>query len=203
MFPGRKEFGTAVNLEELVARSKEGHLSAQDVSQVVSALESGSGADTYRLLYVIGRAGFREHEDVVARFLDYTVDPQVVALSIHILCTQWGLGSGYRDRLEYFLGGVEWDIFDEARHAAISSSGEYLKSEGDCGLFGALLRIARDDESDLSRRFAVESLARALGEPHGQAVAPAEEGRHQWSELILERADQHYRVECGSQLSTD
>jgi hypothetical protein len=134
--------------------------------------------------------GAREHEDLAARFIHYAPAPQVAALAINFLCVHWKLFHRYRPQVIEALRGIEWDLLDEVKQAAISAAGEYLGSTCDPPLLEEVMNIAESHEVDLSGRFAVEALARALGEPHSTAVFPrgAEEGRA-WAQNILERAN--------------
>lgn len=150
---------------------------------------------TYRCLYIIVRSEAREYEDLVAEFLDFDEDPQVAALALSGLCTHWQLGVRYRDYIQRYLRGVSWDIFDEVRMAAISASGEYLRSRRDCSMLRNLLANTEAGDSDIAR-FAVEAVARALGEPHKRAVPPSRAESDDWVNLIVSRGKQRVLSEC-------
>ena len=187
----------SLNVEDLVIRAKVGEVSGPELEAAANALERGAGKDTYQLLYVLGRTDSRKHERLIASFLDFEQDAQVAALALSILCSQWGLGERYREHLHGFLLGEDWDFIDEVKQAAISSAGEYLRSTSDCSILGTLFAIATSAPGDLNERFAVEALARSLGEPHSSAVFPAGADAKFWGEDILTRARQRLEAECG------
>jgi hypothetical protein len=185
------------SLEDLVARSKVGEVTKSELAEVVRSLREGAGEQTYKLLYVLARAGSREHEELVARYLDYEEDPQVVALALSALCVQWQMASRYRDYIRKYLRGVDWDVLDEARISAISASGEYLRSARDCSLLHDLLYVAEAGGPMLAR-FSVEAVARALGEPHSRSVPPSEDESREWAAAILARGSERYLTECDN-----
>jgi hypothetical protein len=185
-----------LDTEDLMARVKLGTLSDGELDRVAVALEQGAGRDTYKLLYVLGRSFSRRHEDVIASFLKFSEDAQVAGLAISILCTQWKLGGKYREILETFLRGAEWDILDEAKVAAMTAAGEYLRDTVDCPIFLALLSIARSESGGLNGRFAAEALARALGESHADSVPPPGVSADTWIGRMVTRAEQRFGAEC-------
>ncbi|TBL45338.1 hypothetical protein EYA84_00730 [Verrucosispora sp. SN26_14.1] len=185
-----------LDLEDLVRRAKVGEVSNREVGRVAEVLRGPGGSETYRLLYVLLRVGAREHEDLAARYIRYSPDPQVAALALNFLCVHWKLFRRYRSEVVKALNGMEWDSLDELKQAAISATGEYLRSASDQFLLDKIIKLAESYEFDLSGRFAVEALARALGEPRATAVFPrgAEEGR-EWAQSILQRANARLRVD--------
>ena len=187
----------AMDVHDLVTRAKSGSVSERELDEVALALEHGAGKSTYRLLYVLGRMGSRRHEELVARYLDFNSDGQVAGLAVSILCTQWALGSKYRDPLLAHLKGMPWDVLDEAKQAAITAAGEYLRDGTDCPMLEVLLSVATTDSHDLNRRFATQALARALGEPHGRSVHPPGDEAEAWGADVVQRAAARFASECG------
>ena len=183
-------------LDDLVYRAKVGEVTAEELLLVSAALTDHPERDAYKLLYVLGRAGARDQERLVAQFLDAPTDPQVAALALSILCTHWGLGDRYRASLLAFLRGRDWDVLGEARDAAVTAAGEYLRGTVDCEVLEALLAVAENDDDDLGARFAAEALARALGEGHASALPPAGESVERWTAVVRSRARTRLNAEC-------
>lgn len=178
-----------LDVDDLVQRAKIGKVTNEEVGRIVAVLKGETSVDVYRLLYVLVRVSAREYEFLVARFINYPADPQVAALALSSLCVQWKLAHRYRHSILLALGGVEWDLFDELKQAAIAAAGEYLRSAKDPLVLDRLTNIATSCESELNRRFAVEALARALGESYSEAVFPRDVGEGcVWAQAILDRA---------------
>lgn len=185
------------NVEDLVMRAKVGSICGPELEEVARTLQRGAGNDTYQLLYVLGRTASRTHERLIASFLEFEQDAQVAALALRILCIQWGLGQKYREHLEKFLQGESWDILDEAKQSAISCAGEYLRGVSDCAILKGLLLSANPVTDNLIARFAVEALARSLGESHSNAVLPAGADARSWRDKVRSRAQQRLVTECA------
>nr|WP_157555003.1 hypothetical protein [Herbidospora sakaeratensis] len=151
-------------IDELVARAKDGALNDEELEAVARRLEARP-PQSYKLLYVLARSGYRPGEDLIASFLESPEDPMLARLALQTLCDQWGLAHKYMERLKDFLQGVEWDIFDEVKQVACSAAGYVLATESKCDLLTLLINIAVGDSSDLTRICAVEALASALGRP--------------------------------------
>ena len=157
---------------DLASRSKEGKVTAGELRQAADILADGrGGAETYRLLYVLGRSRAYQYENLVAAFLDYREDPMVARLALQILCNFWARARQYRDAIARFLDGADWDALGDVRQIAISAAGELLSASRDCGLLARLIRLsdpAHDDE--LERRIAVEAIARSTGLTRQQII---------------------------------
>lgn len=188
-----------LDLEDLVERAKAEQVSSEEIEKIANALPGSAGTDTYRLLYVLLRMRARKYEDLIAGFISYPSDAQVAALALSNLCVQWGLAGRYRDRIIEAIDGIGWDDFGELKQSAISAAGEYLTSTSDSLLLKKLIDIAMLYETDLSGRFAIEALARALGDPHSVAVFPREVKDGQaWAMGILERGTSRLAAERSS-----
>ncbi|GAA1649771.1 hypothetical protein [Actinoplanes couchii] len=178
-----------LNLDEVVHRSKEGTVSKAELARVAEALKAPEGGDLYRLLYILLRTGAKEYEDLLASYIDYSADSQSAALVLGSLCTQWGRFDRYRDRVVEALAGVPWDFMDDLKRSAISATGEYLMVSSDRSLLERLVGHAESYRDDLIGKFAVEALARALGEPASVAVFPRDETEGAlWANKIIDRA---------------
>jgi hypothetical protein len=187
-----------LDVADLVNRAKEGAVSTGELRAIADRLEDGAGSDTYRLLYVIARMGAREYEELLAGYMRYSEDPQVAALALSVLCVQWERCHLYRDRLLDALAGVPWDQFDELKQAAISAAGEYLRSANDLAVFQLLLETAEVHEVSLEGKFAIEALARALGEPRSDATYPRDPAKGRaWAQGILNRAQGRAKTELA------
>ncbi|KJK49699.1 hypothetical protein UK23_13225 [Lentzea aerocolonigenes] len=109
-------------MEQLVLRAKEGTLSAAEVDAVAARLTSEPlDEDTYSLLYVIARTRATRHRRIVESFLDCSEDPMLARLAVQTLCTFWGEADRYRDVLDRFIAGVEWDEDGDVRDVALSA----------------------------------------------------------------------------------
>lgn len=191
------------NPDDVVRRAKTGGLSNYDLENIALTLRSPDVDErhVYQLLYALARAGNREYEDLIAGYLDYRRDPQVAALAVSSLCTQWGLTRRYRDHVVAALRGLEWDAMDEVRQAASTAAGEYLRLAEDCEILRELINLAQGDWEDLDRRFAIEALARSLGESHSQAVFPAEaSAAESWANHIRQQSIDRMRRDCESEV---
>lgn len=187
--------------DDLVTRAKEGRVASAEVAEVVKILTARrGGADTYDLLYVIGRSGVVSEEALVAGFLEYREDPMVARLALQTLCTFWGQTQRYLGEVERFLDGVEWDVMGDVREVAISAAGDHLGEHRHCGLLTRLLALADPaSASAVERRIAVEALAHAVGEPLVSAIN-ADKGNvtwEQWAEEVTARAQQRLAADCS------
>lgn len=185
-------------LDELVLRAKEGAVTVSEIEAVASALSSrGNVADTYRMVYILGRMGCYQYEDLLARFLNFPSEPQVAGLVISILCSQWGLAAKYRDELLQALRSHPWDVDNEVRLVAISASGKYLVSNSDCDVLVRLIEIAESDDYSHMRRFALEALSRSLGAGYSEAVMPSDQvAKATWSREIMDQARSSMLKDC-------
>lgn len=190
-------------LDELVLRAKEGAVTAGEIEAVASALSSdANAAENYQMVYVLGRMGCRQYEDLLARFLNFPRDPQVAGLAISMLCVHWRLAVKYRDELLEALRGQPWDVEDEARVSAISASGEYLAGNSDCDVLARLIETAESDEFSHMRGFGLEALARALGAGYSDALIPRDQAaKATWARDIMDRAQSRLLKECANRPS--
>jgi hypothetical protein len=178
-------------LPDLVRRSKEGAVLDREIDRVAEILAADEGgSDTYQLLYVIARSDVRAHEELVARFLDYREDPMVARLALQTLCTFWGLAGRYREQIERFIKGVDWDIIGDVRQVAMTAAGKFLREYRNHALLQELLRLTDPANTDkLERRIAIEAIAYALGDPiedtlgSGKGTVELEN----WSENVVSR----------------
>jgi hypothetical protein len=166
-----------VNIADLVSRSKAGTVSTVELAEVARAIEAGApDSELYYLLYVLGRSFSYEHEELIARYIEYPADPWVARCAIEVLCRMWSLQPKYAAELRRFIAGVKWDE-GEVRQIALAAAGEYLTSHVDTEMLELLLNRADPaNESALERQIAVEALAVALGAPLAQVV------KHDWSQ---------------------
>ncbi len=190
-----------MDLDDLVARAKEGAVSNDEIERIAVGLSGGTVPQdqTYQMVYVLGRTGSKAHEDLVASFIGCSDDTQVAALALSIICNHWGLAAKYRQQLIEALRGYSWDESEEVRDAAISASGELLATARDCGLLKELLRIAQDEADQLTTRLSLEALARATGASYTSAVMPRDPAQAVvWAQDVRSRADARYKEECIS-----
>jgi hypothetical protein len=184
-------------------RAKDGNVSPGELGKVAGILAGDRGGpETYRLLYVLGRSRAYAYEELVARFLEYREDPMVARLALQILCSFWGRTDRYRDAVERFLDGVDWDYLRDVREIAISAAGSFLAGHRDCGLLARLLRLSDPaHDHELERRFATEAIARAIGLTH-QQITSRDSGdggslsRDEWAETIRSRGEERFAAEC-------
>jgi hypothetical protein len=178
-----------MDLDDLVDRAKQGAVLPDEVAAVAAALKSASD-EKYRLLYVLGRCGATEHEELVAGFLDGD-DGELAGLALRILA-QWGRTGSYLGHVRAFVNGLEWDDFGDARMIAVSVAGEHLRTHTDSSLLTALLSLSRaeDDGDEVIRRVALEALAVALGDPVAETLRAGGSERDAWTARVLARAEE-------------
>ena len=181
---------------QLLDKAKDGRLSGHELDQVVAAIKDPDVAgDRYTLLHIIGRAMDPSCEDLVAGYLDCPEDPMLARLALQILSSYWGKTSQYMDYVRRFLRGVDWDTDGDVRQIAISIAGEFLRKTWDEELFRDLLDIATNETNfPEMRRFAIEALARAMGDDWNEippATAKADLG-DEWYSNTLHRAFQKF-----------
>jgi hypothetical protein len=188
------------DIQDLVLCSKEGAVSTAELHETADILAADrGGADTYSLLYVLGRSQARTYEGLVAGSLEYRIDPMVARLALQILCRFWGLTDKYHEKVLTFLKGVDWDCDGDVRQIAISATGEFLTANRDCVLLDQLLRLggpANDDE--IERRIAIEAIARAVGVPLKEALNPdlSSVAWEAWADRIRECGQERFTSEC-------
>lgn len=113
-----------MNVDDLVARSKQGHVTESEIEAVARLLSSRRDHErAYSLLYVLARSFATEHEELVAGFLDHRDDPTLARLALQTLCSSWELGEKYADEMRRFIDGVPWDHLGDVRPVAISAAG--------------------------------------------------------------------------------
>ena len=190
---------TEADVDDLVARAKEGLVTKAEISEVARLLEDRVDDEhAYRLLYVIGRSRATEHEELVAGFLDEEEQPSVAALALQVLCSFWNLTDRYAEQVRCFVEGVDWDFLGEVRLIAISAAGEYLAVRPHCPILRGLLALCvADDESQTERRVALEAVARALGDPVGETLRAGGARREAWAQDVLARGQARLALECG------
>lgn len=162
-----------MNESELIAKATQGKLSASELERVVQGLVSGD-ADPYNALLIIGRAGARQHRQLVERYLESSKDPMLARLALQILCRYWGLTEEYLIQIENFILKVEWDEDDDVRLMAIDCAGSFLVNKKVSQLLLLLLKIFRDsDERQIVREAAYCSLALAMGKQPNELPTPS------------------------------
>lgn len=191
----KRRFGA--NLDDLVYRAKEGRVTKAEVAEVARLLPvTKDGERAYKLLYVIARTSATEYERLVASYLDYEQNPMLARLALQTLCRFWNFTDRYVDQLERFLGDVEWDFMGDVRLIAISASGEYLRDNVHCGLLRRLLEISEQSDSTAQLMNAIESIARALGDPMQEVLSAGGVGWEGWSAAVRERGRARLAAEC-------
>jgi hypothetical protein len=181
---------------ELLDKAKDGQLSASELDQVVAAIKDPKVVgDRYTLLNIIGHSADTSYEDLVASYLDCADDPMLARLALQILCSFWGKTPAYLDYVRRFMRGVNWDAEDDVRQIAISIAGEYVRKTWDEDLFQELLDIATN-ETNLPwiRQFAIEALARAMGDEWADIprVSTENNPNDEWHRETLGRAFQRF-----------
>jgi hypothetical protein len=154
-----------MNTAELLDKAKSRLITRKEIADVARELASEeTDADRYTLIHILGAAGATEHEPLVARFLDSPEDPMLARIALQTLISRWGKGQVYRDRMESFVRGVEWDADSDVRNVAISAAGEFLREREDRGLLRLLIDIfTSPSEAELVRQSAYFALGRASG----------------------------------------
>ena len=185
-----------IDTRDLAERAKTGDVSRAELADVAARLRGGAGDDAYTLLYILGRAPSYEHEDLMAEYLEFPEDPRLAALAVRILCTHWRRTEKYLPQVRALVQGVAWDEDRQVADAAVSAAGEYLSGARDCVLLAALLGLADATGADLTGRFAVEALARSLGQSHASATFPSGEAGAAWGASIVARAWARFELEC-------
>lgn len=183
---------TSAEVGHLLRRARDGVASRDDAARAAELLETEAPtADTYDLLFVIGKANAKEFRPLVQRFLDSPSDPMLARISLQILCSWW---RDYERCLEPMIGfvrGVDWDLSDGGyvRLVASTAAGEYLQGHTDPDLTRALLEVFDDrDASDIALETAYQALARSLGRSWKQvsSVSHRDWQRHIDADLIME-----------------
>jgi hypothetical protein len=181
---------------QLLDTAKNGRLSAHELDQVVAAIKDPDVAgDRYTLLHIIGRSMDSSYENLVASYLDYREDPMLARLALQILGSYWGKIPQYMDYVRRFLRGVDWDTDGDVRQIAISIAGEFLRKTWNEGLFHDLLDIAINEANfPEMRRFAIEALARAMGDDWDEIPPPTAKAdlEGDWYRNTLDRAFQRF-----------
>jgi hypothetical protein len=181
---------------ELVRKAKAGTLTLLEAEQVIASLKLGhGGVDTYHLLYIVGRSFQAHEEELVASYLECSEDPMLARLALQILCDQWNKTEKYLNEVRRFAAGVVWDSQDDVRQVAISIAGEYLRAHDEAQLFELLLSISEGpaDEYSALPGFAVEALARALGDEWEGIPGVGERSREtRWQQQVIDRAYEEY-----------
>jgi hypothetical protein len=154
-----------MKMKELIAKATEGTLLPAELEHVVQELRNNP-SDPYRALLIVGRAGAVQYRDIVESYLDSSHDPMLARLALLIICDYWNLTSQYKDVLERFVRGAEWDVDNDVRLVAISACGRLLAVQSDDRLLKLLLRIFRDcseSKPQILRETAYKALAVASG----------------------------------------
>jgi hypothetical protein len=165
------------NNSELLEQAKRGKLSPNEIDYVAQQLVENTD-NRYTLIHILGRAEAIKYRNLIEPFLHYPDDPLVSEIALKSLCTYWGLSEQYVDELKMFIKGVEWDDFDDVRMAAISISGEYLRSASNAELLHTLIDVFENLETstllksaenpELIRSCAYSAIARAMGREYDQ-----------------------------------
>jgi hypothetical protein len=155
-------------------------LSESEITQLVNVISIGTSEDLPTLISLLGKvlAGRNispSHRKLIEKYLHYPDDPMVSAVSLKVLCREWGLTLNYLELIKKFIRGIGWDVSDEVRFHAINIAGEYLREAFDKELLQLLLftyqleehtdtiRVTREDAHIFLQGCAYEALARASG----------------------------------------
>lgn len=166
--------------EKLLNEINKGKGISEEVLQEVVALlikepqKNLSADDVYSYVSILGVAEAKNHKHVLEKFIDYK-DPLTVVKVLQILCSDWGFGAEYLERVISFALGVAWDEEDDIRQAAIGILGEFLfgidpedelQSEQRANVIELLLSVFEDRTLDLLLRIsAYRALCRAAKLP--------------------------------------
>ncbi|MFV2114224.1 hypothetical protein ACFHW0_18050 [Micromonospora sp. LOL_025] len=188
------------DLDDLLDRAKYGRVSKGEVEWVAQIIGNPSAHhDLYRLIHIIGRAGnARDHEELVAPFLDSPGDPMLSRIA-SIVLDEWGLFGKYHDEYLAFCQGVDWDYEEDVRIVALTRAGKYLAQSKSSSLLACLIQTATSSEEDeITRRAALDGLALATGAAIQDlpSVDTSVEFDGSWAAGVLRQADQRYRREC-------
>ncbi|GAA3754616.1 hypothetical protein HDA32_004303 [Spinactinospora alkalitolerans] len=168
--------------KRLLDEAKSGRLSGAELDEVVRALQGppeALDADLYTLLHIVGLASDADaHAGLVERFVDHREDPPVAALALKVLCLWWGRTGDRLEEVRAALEGAEWDEDEDARLAACSIAGEYLRDHADPALLRILMATAEDREAlPGTREHALYEVGRALGHSHEELLHRKSSGR--------------------------
>jgi hypothetical protein len=154
----------AIDVDTLLKAVAMRRLSDAEVDSVANELASGTAAEPYSSLLLIGRASAIRHKGLVEEFLDRHDDPMLVRLALQILCRFWDLTSEYQDLVATLMKGADWDDDDDVRQMANSIAGEYLRGHQHQEMLSELVRTVEDGrETQELRADSYLSLARAMG----------------------------------------
>lgn len=151
---------------EILERAKDGTISAAEIKEAaeVLRLRGSSGRDPYTLIHILGASGAVRYKELVAGYLNEKDDPMLARIALQVLCSHWNMTAQYRDEVAAFIRGVEWDIDEVVRLAAVSIAGEWLRSSRDKTLLALLFDVfATVTNSSIVRQEAYFALARAYG----------------------------------------
>jgi hypothetical protein len=149
--------------EELIKKASKEGLSSKEADEIARGLRANT-VDVYDGLLALGRAGAKQHRDLVERYLASNEDPMLARLALQVLCRYWGLAFEYRDTLRQFIEKVEWDEDDDVRIMALSCAGTLLASRADRQLLSLVFDVFRDSKQpQIVRETAYLSLAEAAG----------------------------------------
>lgn len=167
-----------MNTSALLKKAKEGAITATEIENVADELRNGSSrADPYTLLNILGHASALRHEVLIAKYLDSPDDPMLARIALMTLCTWFGRFQSYKEIVNKFASGIEWDRDGEVRRAAISILGESARSTP--GAESVRLLIDLFDRSDdwSIQQAAYFALARASGQEWAELPSAARQMR--------------------------
>jgi hypothetical protein len=151
-------------MKEILEKAKWGDISNNEKKLVVEELKNINSDNLYTAVHIAGKAEMFDCEQYVANLLECKNNPMVSALSLRVLCSYWGKTETYLGFVKKFVLGVEWDVDDDVRIAAIGLSGEYLKTQKDIELYKALKEIFLDEEEfNAVRSAAYSAIGRSFG----------------------------------------
>lgn len=185
--------GVPKDIGGLLDRARDGVLSVEEGKAVGSVLDTPQEPRTlYTLVHIVARGHPEGGEEVLARFMGYSDDPQVAALALSALGGQWRCFDLVHDQTVAALRGLPWDVMDEVRDAAVTVAGEYLRERRDPEMLDLLLVLVVDaDRFEQGHR--LHALGRALG---ASDVELAERARDfgEWSDdqiidLVFQRLE--------------
>lgn len=146
--------------------AKRGLMTDGEVAELVDCLSRQRCPDAYTAIHILGHAAGPELAPVVEPYLEYSEDPMVARIALQVLCAYWRLAANYRDAIERFVNGVDWDIQSGrfVQLVAMTEAGELVRDFGDKALLRRLTELAlADDVPAVVRDGAYAGLVLATG----------------------------------------
>jgi hypothetical protein len=146
-------------------------LTQHEITLVVNELQKNTLEDAIRseLLKILGAAvrssdNVKEHRQLVESFLEYKSNPTISASALFVLCLRWKDTEMYLEKVQQFLGGVEWDSNNECQLMAIAIAGEYLDNHSNKDFLQHLIYMFENtNNNEFTQQAVYEALAMATG----------------------------------------